>query len=144
MTAVTELGYVGLGVSDTDAWKHFAGHVLALEVDEIDDQCFLRMDYWHHRIVLIADGSDDVRFLGLRVAGADEFGQMQKHLTAAGVAYSVGSEEEAAERFVLEVLKLNDPGDNAIEIFHGPEVQYHRPFHPGRRAHRCYARLSLM
>ena len=36
---------------------------------------------------------------------------------------------------MLAVLKLNDPNGNPIEIFHGPEVQYSKPFHPGRRMH---------
>ena len=54
--AVTELGYMGLSVSDLDAWKAFARDVLGLEVvDEGErDRCYLRMDYWHHRIVLHA------------------------------------------------------------------------------------------
>jgi 2,3-dihydroxybiphenyl 1,2-dioxygenase len=56
-------------------------------------------------------------------------------LSAAGIKFRVGSEAEALERHVLEVLKLNDPGGNPIEIFHGPEIQYVKPFHPGRRMH---------
>ena len=33
------------------------------------DRCYLRMDYWHHRIVLHSDPSDDLMYLGFRVAG---------------------------------------------------------------------------
>jgi 2,3-dihydroxyethylbenzene 1,2-dioxygenase len=36
---------------------------------------------------------------------------------------------------VLEVLKLTDPSENPIEIFHGPEIQASKPFYPGRRMH---------
>ena len=71
MTAVTELGYLTLGVSDLEAWKSFAANVLGLEVIDggASDTCYLRMDYWHHRVTLVQDGSDDLKVTGLRVAG---------------------------------------------------------------------------
>src|SRR5260370_5784426 len=137
MIQVTELGYMGLGVKDLDAWKNFATSIVGLELaDEGEpDRCYLRMDYLHHRLVLHADGSDDLAYLGLRVAGADEFAQMQRQLSEAGIKFRVGSEDEADERPVLEVLKLNDPDGNPIEIFHGPLMQFSNPFHPGRAMH---------
>ncbi len=137
MTEVTELGYVGVGVSDLAAWRQFAGEILGLEVVMDDDSgcCYLRNDYWHHRFVLYPDGSDDLAFLGLRVAGPVEFAAMQEQLRAAGIAFRVGAAAEAEERRVLEVMKLEDPDGNPIEIFHGPLVHYHRPFYPGRGMH---------
>jgi 2,3-dihydroxyethylbenzene 1,2-dioxygenase len=137
MIQVTELGYMGLGVKDLDAWKNFATGIVGFELaDEGEsDRCYLRMDYLHHRLVLHADGSDDLAYLGLRVAGADEFAQMQRQLSEAGIKFRVGSEDEADERRVLEVLKLSDPDGNPVEIFHGPLVQFSKPFHPGRAMH---------
>ncbi len=137
MVQVTELGYMGIGVKDLEAWKHFAASILGLEVtDEGEsDRCYLRMDYWHHRIVVHADSSDDLAYLGFRVAGAEEFLAMQHQLSTAEVPYRVGSADEAGERRVLAVLKLTDPAGNPIEIFHGPEVHHSKPFHPGRRMH---------
>jgi 2,3-dihydroxyethylbenzene 1,2-dioxygenase len=135
--AVTELGYLGLGVSDLDAWKRFARDIVGLElVDEGEgDRCYLRMDYWHHRIVLHRDSSDDLAYLGFRVAGPEEFLDMQKQLADAGIEFRLGSVEEAEERRVLEVLKLADPDGNPVEIFHGPLVRFAKPFHPGRGMH---------
>ena len=137
MIHVTELGYMGVGVKDLDTWKHFAANIIGWEiVDEgEDDRCYARLDYWHHRIVLHDDPSDDLRYLGFRVAGPEEFGQMQQQLSEAGIAYRLGSPDEAAERRVLEVLKLADPNGNPVEIFHGPQVQFSQPFYPGRRMH---------
>ena len=137
MVQVTELSYMGIGVKDIDAWKAFASQTLGMEVaDEGEgDRCYLRMDYWHHRLVLHANGADDLEYLGFRVAGAEEFRAMQVQLSEAGLKYRVGAEDEAAERRVLELLMLSDPSGNPIEIFHGPEVQYSKPFHPGRRMH---------
>ena len=135
--AVTELGYMGLSVSDLEAWKAFARDILGLQVvdDGERDRCYLRMDYWHHRVVLHAGGGDDLAYLGFRVAGPDEFVETQKQLADAGIEFRVASVEEAEERRVLELLKLADPDGNPLEIFHGPLVQFSRPFHPGRGMH---------
>ena len=137
MIQVTELGYMGFAVRDLPAWRDFARDILALEVfDEGEaDRCYLRMDYWHHRFALHADGDDDLAYLGFRVAGPTEFEGMQQQLREAGITFRLGSNDEAAERRVLELMKLNDPDGHAIEIFHGPLVQPGKPFHPGRRMH---------
>lgn len=137
MAQVTELGYMGIGVAKLDEWQRFATETIGMELadDGERDRCYLRTDYWHHRLVLHDNGSDDLEYLGFRVAGPDEFGEMQTQLSAAGIKFRVGSEDEAVERHVLEVMKLTDPGGNPIELFHGPEIQASKPFHPGRRMH---------
>ena len=137
MTEVTELGYITLGVGDLAAWDQFAAQILALEVTPGDDakSHYLRMDYWHHRIKLVEDGSDDLIAIGLRVAGVLEFRAMAKRLQDAGVAIRIGSPAEAEARQVLEIMFFDDPNGYPIELFHGPLVQYDRPFHPGRRMH---------
>ena len=137
MVQVTELGYLTLGVKRLARWREFAAEVLGLEVVEGDlaGRCFLRMDYWHHRIVLEENDADDLMLLGLRVAGPDEFGEMALRLEGGGVKVRIGSFEEAYERHVLEVMMLEDPSGHPIEIFHGPHVQADQPFYPGRRMH---------
>src|SRR5690242_9951335 len=104
MVQVTELGYMGLGVKDLDGWKHFATRIAGMELcDEGEpDRCYLRMDYWHHRLVLHRDASDDLLYLGFRVAGGEEFREIQRQLSEAGIKFRVGSSEEADERRVLE------------------------------------------
>ncbi len=134
---VTELGYVTLGVSDIKAWEQFASQVLAVEVRPGEDEKtrYLRMDYWHHRIKLVEDPADDLLVIGLRLAGILEFREMVAKLEAAGVPVRIGSGKEAAARHVLDVMFVTDPNGFALEIFHGPLVQYDRPFHPGRGMH---------
>ncbi|MBI1238579.1 MAG: 2,3-dihydroxybiphenyl 1,2-dioxygenase [Alphaproteobacteria bacterium] len=137
MTHVTELGYVGLGVKDLAAWERFAAEIVGLEVvaGETPASRFLRLDTWHHRIILEEDGTDDLSFLGLRVAGVLEFRAMHDKLRDAGIAVRMGHFEEAAARHVLEVMSLEDPSGIPLEIFHGPHVQPDKPFYPGRRMH---------
>src|SRR5579872_245705 len=78
MVQVTELGYMGLGVKQFAEWKEFATQILGMELaDEGErDRCYLRTDYWHHRLVLHDNGSDDLEYLGFRVAGAEELAAM--------------------------------------------------------------------
>lgn len=134
MSRVTELGYIGLSISDIEAWKAFGCEVVGMEfVDEGEkDTFYLRMDEWHHRVVLHVDGGDDLAYLGFRVAGPTEFRAMIETLRNAGIEFRRGTEQEAAERHVMDLLKLSDPAGHAIEIFWGPRVDAHKPFHPGR------------
>ena len=137
MESITELGYMGLGVSNLEEWKDYAAHVLGVEVVDAEQsgRCYLRIDNWHHRLILDEDGTDDLNYLGFRVAGVEEFRQMQHQLEDAGINVTIGSSEEADERHVLEIMKLEDPSGNPLEIFHGPHIEPAKPFYPGRRMH---------
>ena len=137
MVSVTELGYIGIGVENEQAWRDYATQVVGLELlDEgLDDRFFLRMDNWHHRVTVHRGGGDDLLYLGWRVAGRRELEDMKDQLAGAGVVVREGTRAEAEERRVLGLLKLTDPGGIATEIFYGPEVSLHRPFHPGRPLH---------
>lgn len=137
MVQVTELGYMGLGVGSLDKWKDYASRILGLEVVEEGEagRCYFRMDYWHHRFIVEENGHDDVDYLGFRVAGVEEFRQMHRQLTDAGVKVRIGAPEEADDRRVLEVMKFEDASGYPLEIFHGPQIQSDKPFHSGRRMH---------
>lgn len=58
---------------------------------------------------------------------------MHKQLSDGGVKAESCSAGEAAERHVLELMRLKDPSGAPIEIFHGPLLLADKPFHPGRR-----------
>ena len=134
MSRVTELGYMGISVSNTDAWKKYACGIVGMEwVDEGEgDRFYLRTDIWHHRIVVHAKGNDDLAYLGWRVPGPEEFDAMAKKLQDHQIKFEICSTAEADERRVLGLMKLIDPGGNPTEIFYSPQVDAHKPFHPGR------------
>ncbi len=135
MSGVTELGYVRFGVSNLDEWRAYLTTLLGVELrDDIHDgKLWARLDHWHHRLTFEQHQADDVIAMGLRVAGTEEFRAMQISLREAGIAFEVGSEALAVERRVLELLMLEDPGGNPIEIFHGPQFSPSLPFYPARR-----------
>jgi len=133
--SITELGYVRFGVSDLAAWRSFAEELLGLEVhpESEGDRLYLRLDDWHHRIILDKDPADDLIGIGLRVAGAQELRDLKQTLREHDVSFEEGSADLARDRAVLELITLEDPAGNPLEIFHGPRVDTHLPFHPGRR-----------
>ena len=137
MSQVTELGYIGISVSNAAAWKAYAAEVVGMEVvDEGEkDRFYLRMDNWHHRITVHTGGNDDLAYLGWRVPGPDEFEAMAEKLRAARVKFEICSAAEADERRVIGLMKMVDPGGNPTEIFYSPEVESYRAFHPGRPLH---------
>ncbi|MDB5425648.1 MAG: naphthalene 1,2-dioxygenase [Phenylobacterium sp.] len=137
MAKVTELGYVGLNISDAEAWKRFATEVVGLELmDEGEgDRLYLRMDYWHHRFVLHLSDTDDMAYAGWRVADEQALDEIKAQLQAGGYSFRDGTPDEAKERRVLGLIKLDDPSGNPVEVFYGPLIDAHLPFHPGRRMH---------
>ncbi|MAA73356.1 MAG: 2,3-dihydroxybiphenyl 1,2-dioxygenase [Salinisphaeraceae bacterium] len=134
MAAVTELGYLGLNATDLDAWKVYATQCVGLEVlnEGEGDRFYLRMDHWHHRLVVHESAEDDLAYMGWRVADAAAFDAMARQLDDAGLEFQVASDAEAAERRVLGMLHLQSPGDIRNEVFFGAHVLTRQPFHPGR------------
>lgn len=132
--SVTELGYLGLSVSDGEAWRKYASETVGMELVDTDEAtCFhLRMDNWSRRITIYVNGEDDLSYVGWRVAGREQLDEMAHTLEAAGINFTWGSEEQADERNVLGLLKLLSPGGIPTEIFHTPQVDVDKPFHPGR------------
>lgn len=135
--AVTELGYIGLGVSDLAAWKTFCSDVIGAEVvaDSSENSFTVRFDYWFWRILVEENPSDDLEFVGWRVAGEDELDVMRQRLTQAGIPFQDGTTEQIKARGVLGLITLRDPGGMPTEIFFGPRIEPGVPFHPGRRRH---------
>ena len=119
---VTELGYIGLGVKDLDAWRAFASEVIGLEATAGNDGASfaLRLDYWTQRILVTQDGSDDLAFVGWRMADQDAFEMFQEQLKQQDVPYELASSDEVADRQVLGLIKLADPSGLRTEIFYGP------------------------
>lgn len=137
---VTEFAYVGIGVSDLVAWRDYATGVAGMEArDRGTDHVQLRMDAWHHRIDVRRDSSDDIQYMGWRVADETSLEALKERLVRAGVSFEEGTEDDAEARNVLGLIRLKDPAGFDAEIFYGPEIENHRPFHPGRPLHGRFA-----
>lgn len=130
---VSQLAYLGVGVSDLARWRRFATEVLGVQVVDgaEDGAVHLRIDEYHHRIALHPGGEDDVRYLGLQAPthGAYEAGKAA--LRAAGVAVTQGTPAEIASRRVLDLVKF-ETGGLPFELSLVPSARWDPPFQPAR------------
>jgi len=134
MESVTQLGYLGLSVSDINAWEHFATHTLGLQVSERGDDgsLFLRTDEYHHRFLVHPTGKDDLAYIGWEVKDEDALRAMAEQLTASGIEVKKGTQAEAEARRVVDLLTFKDPSGIASEIFYGPLMTFNLPFQSPR------------
>jgi hypothetical protein len=70
MTSVTQLGALGLSVSNVDDWERFASQILVLQRNgrDADGSLFLRMDEYHYRFIVHPTGKNDLAYIGWEVA----------------------------------------------------------------------------
>ena len=130
---VSQLGYLGLGVSDVDAWEEFATNVLGMEAIEHaeDGTVYLRMDEHHHRVALAPSDADDMLYVGWQTPNREQYEDVKARLLAAGVEYAQGTPDELANRHVSDMVKFEVSGLN-MEVYVGPHVLFEQPFRPGR------------
>lgn len=132
--AVTQLGYVGLNVSDIDAWRDFAGSILGMEVRERDGDDapqYLRLDAHHHRFALHPAAEDEVVRIGWEVSGRPALDELASRLVTRGLDVREGSAAEAETRSVSAFIAFRDPEGFPVEIYHGPLID-NAPLKPGR------------
>lgn len=131
--AVSQLAYLGIGVSDMSAWKTFATDILGMQIIERADDgtVYLRMDENHHRIALHPSGEDDVLYIGLQTPTMAEYEDSKAALKAAGVSVTQGTQPEIAHRRLIDVVKF-ETGGLPFELSIGPNTRWDPPFQPAR------------
>ena len=129
--AVSQLGYLGVGVKDMDAWTAFATGILGMELSEQapDGTLYLRMDELHHRIAVHPNGPDDMLYVGWQTPNRKEFEATKASLLQSGVEYTQGTAEELANRHVVDMVTFDLCGVRN-EVYYGPHVLFERPFNP--------------
>lgn len=132
---VSQLGYLGFGVTDMDKWERFVANVLGMEVTDRaqDGTVYVRMDEYHHRVALVPDGTDDMIYVGWQVPNRAEYEEVKDKLLNAGVEYVQGTAEQIANRHVSDMVTFDVSGLN-MEVYIGPHILYERPFRPSTRA----------
>lgn len=133
MTTVTQLGYLGIGVSDIAAWRDFACNVLGLQESGrgANDSVFFRIDGYHHRFEMIPSGEDDILYAGWEVKDAAALHQIAARLRAIGTDVTEATPAEAAARRVIALIRCQDPDGLTTEIYYGP-FRDDRPFNSPR------------
>jgi 2,3-dihydroxybiphenyl 1,2-dioxygenase len=128
--APTQLGYLGLGVSDLAAWQHFATTILGLEVlpPEPDGSLLARLDDHQYRFVITADPVDDLNLIGWEVRDERALDMLAARLTAGGVAVRAGDAAARNRRRVVNLIEFQDPNGIPTEAYCGPLLNRAQPF----------------
>lgn len=126
---VCQLGYLGIGVSDLSAWTDFATRLLGMQANGTSPagHTLLRSDDYHHRLILVENGADDIAFYGWEVKDAAALDAIVERIRDFGLDVSLASAEVCAERKVIGLAQFNDPEGLNGEIYYGPLID-HTPF----------------
>ena len=126
------LGYVGVRAKDLGDWASYGSSLLGLQrIDKSRSTLAFRMDDRKQRIIVDADGGEGIGFFGWEVADAAALEALAAHLDNVRIKVARGARALADERHVKDLIVLNDPQGNRLEIFYGAETTA-EPFKPGR------------
>src|SRR4249919_2935714 len=129
---VEALGYVGVRAKDLGDWASYGPNLLGLQrVDKSRTSVAFRMDDRKQRIIVEADGGQGISVFGWEVADAAALAAIAARLESAGTKVTRGARSLADERLVADLIVLDDPLGNRLEIFHGAQTTAER-FLPGR------------
>ena len=129
---VEALGYVCARTRDLGDWASYGPGLLGLErVDKSRSTLAIRMDDRKQRILVEADGGEGISAFGWEVKDAEALDGLAARLEAAGVKVTPGSRAFADERLVRDMIVVQDPVGNRLEIFRGAHTSA-EAFKPGR------------
>lgn len=130
--SVLSLGYMGIRTTSVSDWSAYGPRHLGLQrIDKARGTVAFRMDDRRQRIIVNETNSDGVDFFGWETADGRALDEIGARLEAAKVRFMRGDRALAQERRVADLLVLQDPAGNRLEVFHGPEIATD-PFKPGR------------
>lgn len=122
MPAISNLGYFVIGVSDLEAWRHFAADIIGMQaVPRGDGLLALRMDERSQRILLQASGEDDMLAVGWEFATEEDLEAFAERSRSTGYALQAGSPELARLRRVQRLYHGTDPNGITHEFYFGAE-----------------------
>src|SRR5436309_10257189 len=117
------LGYIGVRTRDLDDWASYGEHFLGLQrLDKGRGTLAFGMDDRKQRLVVDADGGQGIGFFGWEAADAAALNAVAARIEAAGTKVARGSRALAGERHAEDLIGLNEPGGNRLEISYGPQT----------------------
>jgi len=121
----SQLGYLGLGVSDLSAWSDFSEKILGLGVrsKEEDGSLLLRMDEYHHRFILTEDDCDDLTIIGWEMSTEIDFNMLKDRLASSGLPYEEGESDVQDSRRVVKIVRFSDPNGIINEAYYAPLIE---------------------
>jgi 3,4-dihydroxy-9,10-secoandrosta-1,3,5(10)-triene-9,17-dione 4,5-dioxygenase len=118
---ISSLGYLRIESTDTGAWREFGTRILGMTEGRGPDSSavYLRMDDFPARLVIVPGERDRLLAVGWEVADEGTLTEIAHILAAADVPVKAGDAAELADRRVGQLLHVDDPSGNSLEIFCG-------------------------
>ncbi|MGC4963124.1 iron-dependent extradiol dioxygenase HsaC [Gordonia sp. DT101] len=129
---IRSLGYMRIEATDVDAWREYGLKVLGMIEGKglTDGALYLRMDDFPARLVIVPGEHDRLASSGWECPNAEALQDVRDRLSAAGVIFREGKDDELADRRVVEMIVFTDPAGNTIEAFHGVALEHRRVVSP--------------
>lgn len=124
---VRSLGYVVIESTDPAKWLSFGTDIMGLMVAPNmpdDGNVYLKMDERPFRFAITKADQDRLALCGWELRDQADFEGAKAALNEAGVAFEELSQEVASARRVREVIRLQDPSGNTLELYWGAELDY--------------------
>jgi len=124
---IRSLGYVVIETTDLDQWRDFGTRIMGLmEAPGMPDDgnVYLKMDARPFRFAIVPGERERLVLCGWELLDQADFQRARQALSDAGVEFEQGSEAEARQRRVSELIRLKDPAGNALELYWGGELDY--------------------
>lgn len=123
------LGYIGLNVTDLEAWTEYATKVLGVMLaDSTDDARRFRIDSQAWRIAVERGDRDDLAFVGLEVGDAFALAEVRRRLLDARVDVEDADVALIDARRVTGMFSCEDPDGLRVEVYYGPAQTTEIPF----------------
>jgi 3,4-dihydroxy-9,10-secoandrosta-1,3,5(10)-triene-9,17-dione 4,5-dioxygenase len=118
---ISSLGYLRIEATDTAAWREFGAKILGMTEGRGPDSSavYLRMDDFPARLIIVPGEQDRLLATGWEVADEATLIEIAHILAAADVPVKAADAAELADRRVGQLLHVEDPSGNALEIFCG-------------------------
>ncbi|MFJ8790655.1 VOC family protein [Streptomyces sp. NPDC102462] len=117
---IRKLGYVGLHVTDLDAWTELLGRTLGIGVTTAksgtDDVALAELDEFKYRLALYPSTEDSPREMGWIVDTPGELDRLTQRLTDAGFTVKDGTAEEMRLRGATRLRWFTDPVGYRVEL----------------------------
>ena len=129
---ISSLGYLRIEATDLAAWREYGLKVLGMVegTGATDGALYLRMDEFPARLVIVPGDRDHLLVAGWETANAADLQGIRDRLTAEGHPFREADAAELADRRVDEMIVLDDPSGNTLEIFHGVALEHRRVVSP--------------
>ena len=121
------LGYVWIESADPSQWLSFGTEVLGLMVAPAmpeDGNVYLKVDERPYRFAIYKGEAERLALCGWELADEADFEQTKSSLLSAGISFEQGSDDDRQTRKVRDLIRLQDPSGNTLELYWGADLDY--------------------